>query len=128
MTDHSPDETTPKRQSVRDAGATLLAAGGIAAAFGAASCCALPMLLGSFGLGSAWLIAVAWLAAPHRLALLGLAIVCLGDAGGLLLWRRRSAAAVCAIGAGSARAAITAVIVGELALGVVLTVLGFLYA
>ena len=48
MTDHSPDETTPKRQSVRDAGATLLAAGGIAAAFGAASCCALPMLLGSF--------------------------------------------------------------------------------
>jgi hypothetical protein len=29
MTDHSPDETTPKRQSVRDAGATLLAAGGI---------------------------------------------------------------------------------------------------
>jgi hypothetical protein len=89
MTDHSPDETTPKRQSVRDAGATLLAAGGIAAAFGAASCCALPMLLGSFGLGSAWLIAVAWLAAPHRLALLGLAIVCLGGAGGLLLWRRR---------------------------------------
>ena len=74
------------------------------------------------------LIAVAWLAAPHRLALLGLAIVCLGGAGGLLLWRRRSAAAVCAIGAGSARPAITAVIVGELALGVVLTVLGFLYA
>ena len=71
MPNHSPDETTPKRQSVRDAGATLLAAGGIAAAFGAASCCALPMLLGSFGLGSAWLIAVAWLAAPHRLALLG---------------------------------------------------------
>jgi hypothetical protein len=81
----------------------------------------------TFGLPS-WLIAVAWLAAPHRLALLGLAIVCLGGAGGLLLWRRRSAAAVCEVGAGSARAAITAVIVGELALGVVLTVLGFLSA
>jgi mercuric ion transport protein len=104
----------------------LLAAGGLAAAFGAAFCCALPMLLGSFGLGSAWLIAVAWLAAPHRLLLLGLAVVCLG-AGGLLLWRRRFAA-VCAVGAGSARAAITAFIVGELALGVVLTVLGLLYA
>jgi mercuric ion transport protein len=127
MTDHSHDEITPKRQSVRDAGATLLAAGGLAAAFGAASCCALPMLLGSFGLGSAWLIAVAWLAAPYRLMLLGLAVICLGAAGGLLLWRRRSAA-VCAVGAGSARAAITAVIVGQLALGVVLTVLGFLYA
>ncbi len=64
MTDHSPDETTPSRQSVRDASAMVLAAGGIAAAFGAASCCALPMLLGSVGLGSAWLIAVAWLAVP----------------------------------------------------------------
>ncbi len=127
MTDHSPDETTPSRQSVRDASAMVLAAGGIAAAFGAASCCALPMLLGSVGLGSAWLIAVAWLAAPHRLVLLGLAIVCLGGAGGFLLRRRRSAA-VCAVGAGSARAAITAVIVGELALGVALTVLGILYA
>lgn len=84
-------------------------------------------LLGSVGLGSAWLIAVAWLAAPHRLVLLGLAIVCLGGAGGFLLRRRRSAA-VCAVGAGSARAAITAVIVGELALGVALTVLGILYA
>lgn len=61
MTDRSSDETIPKRQSVRDTGATLLAAGGIAATFGAASCCNLLMLLSSFGLGDAWLIAVAWL-------------------------------------------------------------------
>src|SRR5947207_5996434 len=60
----------PRRGTGGDTGVTLLAAGGLAAAFGVASCCALPMLLGSLGVGSAWLIAVAWVAAPHRLALL----------------------------------------------------------
>ena len=58
-----------QRAPTRDTGALLLAAGGLAAAFGAASCCALPMLLGFLGLGSAWLVSVAWIAAPHRLAL-----------------------------------------------------------
>ena len=59
----------PERAPVRDTGALLLAAGGLTAAFGAASCCALPLLLGSLGLGSAWLVTVAWFAAPHRLDL-----------------------------------------------------------
>src|SRR5262249_15211970 len=39
-------------ERVRDTGALLLAAGGLAAAFSAAACCALPLLLGSLGLGS----------------------------------------------------------------------------
>jgi mercuric ion transport protein len=34
------------------AGATLLAAAGLAAGFGAASCCAIPFLLGALGLGA----------------------------------------------------------------------------
>jgi len=58
-----------ERRPAHDTGALLIAAGGLAAAFGAASCCALPVLLGSFGLGSAWLAGVIWLAAPHRIAL-----------------------------------------------------------
>jgi len=49
----------PEHTPVRDTGVLLLAAGGLAAAFGAASCCALPLLLGSLGLGSAWLVSVA---------------------------------------------------------------------
>src|ERR1700730_3873487 len=89
--------TSSERAPLRDTGALLLAAGGLAAAFGAASCCALPVLLGSLGLGSAWLLAVAWFAAPHRPALLMAAIVCLVGGGGLFLWRRRAAA--CAPGA-----------------------------
>src|SRR5713226_6129593 len=67
MATDSPRVTAPERPPARDTGSLLLAAGGLAAAFGAASCCGLPVLLGSLGLGSAWLVAVAWIAAPHRL-------------------------------------------------------------
>jgi mercuric ion transport protein len=112
---------------VRDTGALLLAAGGLAAAFGAASCCALPLLLGSLGLGSAWLVTVAWFAAPHRLALLAVAIICLASASGVLLWRRRRAAA-CAPGAACVSPVITAVVTWVLSLGAVLVVLGFMFA
>ena len=71
MATDTPRITAPERPPARgDTGSLLLAAGGLAAAFGAASCCALPLLLGSLGIGSAWLVAVAWVAAPHRLALL----------------------------------------------------------
>src|SRR5712671_2983378 len=82
---------TPSAMKARENGALLLAAGGLAAAFGAASCCALPLLLGSVGLGSAWLVTVAWLAAPHRIALLIAAVVFLVGGGGTFLWRRRRA-------------------------------------
>jgi len=118
----------PDRGPAPDTGALLLAAGGFAAAFGAASCCALPLLLGSLGLGSAWLLALAWVAAPHRIALLAIAIVCLVSGGGVLLWRRRRMAA-CAHGVAScARPATTVLVTSVLSLGVVLVVLGFLYA
>ena len=116
----------PDRGPARDAGALLLAAGGFAAAFGAASCCALPLLLGSFGLGSAWLLALAWVAAPHRIALLAIAIVCLASGGGALLWRRHRTA-VCAPVAGR-HPMLTSLVTAVLSLGVVLVVLGFLYA
>jgi mercuric ion transport protein len=113
-------------ERVRDTGALLLAAGGLAAAFGAASCCALPLLLGSLGLGTAWLVAVAWLAAPHRIALLIAAIVCLVGGVGVFVWRRRVAACTPGVACGSA--ATTALVVGVLSLGTVLVVLGFMYA
>jgi mercuric ion transport protein len=111
---------------VRDTGALVLAVGGLAAVFGAASCCALPLLLGSLGLGGAWLVAVAWLAAPHRLTLLSVAIVCLVGGGAMFIWRRRVAA--CTPGVVCGGAATTAFVVGVLSLGTVLAVLGFMYA
>jgi mercuric ion transport protein len=124
-----PDNTrsaVPDRSPARDTGALLLAAGGLAAAFGAASCCALPLLLGSIGVGGAWLLAVAWLAAPHRLALLIVAIACLAGGGGLFLWRRRATG--CVPGAACGRPIVSALVSCVLSLGAVLVVLGLVYA
>ena len=70
------------------AGATLLAATGFAAAFGAASCCALPLFLSAVGLCGAWLVSLAVVAGPYRPALLATASICLVG-GALLLWRRQ---------------------------------------
>jgi mercuric ion transport protein len=114
------------RAPLRDTGALIFAAGGLAAAFGAASCCALPLLLGSLGLGSAWLVAVAWVAAPHRLALLLAAVICLAAAGGVFIWRRRVVA--CTPGMSCGRRAATALLVCIVSLGAALAVLGYLYA
>jgi mercuric ion transport protein len=111
----------------RNTGALVLAVGGLAAAFGAASCCALPLLLGSLGLGSAWLVAVAWVAAPHRVALLAVAIACLVSGASLLLWRRRRIAA-CTPAVDCRRPAVTALATVVLALGTVLALFGYLYA
>jgi hypothetical protein len=51
----------------------------------------------------------------------------LGSAGGVLLWRRRRAAA-CAPGAACGSLMITAFVTGVLSLGAVLVVLGFMFA
>lgn len=117
---------TTASKPARDTDALLLAAGGLAAAFGAASCCGLPLLLGSLGLSSAWLVTVAWIAAPHRLALLVAAVVCLMGAGGLFVWRRRLA--TCTPGTACGRPATTALLVCVVSLGAGLAVLGYLYA
>jgi mercuric ion transport protein len=104
----------------------LLAAGGLAAAFGAASCCALPIALGSLGLGGAWLATLAWFTAPHRGALLIAAIVCLAAGGGMFVWRRRAAS--CVSEAICGRPVGAALVVGLLSFGAIFTVLGYFYA
>src|SRR5258708_15561800 len=126
MTDNI-ERSMPERVTLSDSGATLLAAGGLAAAFGAASCCALPILLGSLGLGGAWLATVAWFAAPHRIALLIAAVICLAGGAGVFLWRRY-AAALCIEGAVCAHPANAVLVVSLLSAGAILVVLGYLYA
>src|SRR5258707_4009022 len=75
-------------------GATLLTLGGLAAAFGLASCCALPFFLATIGVGTAWLSGVALMAAPHRVLLLTVAALCLIGCT-VLLWRQQRAATTC---------------------------------
>jgi mercuric ion transport protein len=72
----------------------LFTLGGIAAAFGVASCCALPLLLTTIGVSAAWLGGVALLAAPHRGVLLTVGVLCLAG-GAMLLWRQHRTAAIC---------------------------------
>jgi len=117
----------PGLKPLNETGATLFAAGGLAAAVGAASCCAIPVLLGSLGLGSAWLGSFALLATPYRPMLLAVAVVCLVSGAGLLV-RRHRAAIACSPQAACGRSAVTRLITAVLLLGAVLTALGIVFA
>ena len=116
----------PEDRPTRGAGAVVLTAAGVVAAFGVASCCGLPFLLATAGLGTAWLSGFALIAAPHRVFLLAAATVCLVGAA-VLLWRQRSVA-VCAPGAICARPAVRGVTLACLIVGLVLLYLGYTYA
>ena len=85
----------PDIQPTRNAsGASLLTIAGIAAAFGVASCCALPILLTTAGLSAAWLGSIAIHAAPYRELLLCLSLFSLLG-GAVLLFRQQRAAMAC---------------------------------
>jgi mercuric ion transport protein len=113
-------------QPLRDAGATVLTLGGVAAAFGVASCCGLPFLLATLGIGSAWLTGIGLLAAPHRSLLLWAGAACLA-VGALLLWRRQNAT-VCATGAICSRPVVRGLTAIGLIAGLALLTIGYLYA
>ena len=124
MTDQARD--APKPQTIKETGAVLLALGGVAAALGAASCCALPMMLAGFGVSSAWLFGVAVLSAPHRLALIGATALCLVGAGVTLMLRHRAIA--CAPGAVCGHRAVAPLVIALALVGAALAVAGYLYA
>lgn len=106
-------------------GAVLLTLGGLAAAFGAASCCALPIILAGAGLGTAWLGGIAMLAGPHRgILLMSAALLLVG--GAILLWRQRASA--CMPGSVCARPAVRNLTAAGLLLGLGLLTLGYAYA
>ena len=116
----------PEDRPIGGAGAVVLTAAGVVAAFLVASCCGLPFLLATAGLGTAWLSGFALMAAPHRTVLLAAATACLIGAAALL-WRHRSVA-VCAPGAICARPAVRGVTVACLLVGLVLLSIGYAYA
>jgi len=107
-------------------GSILLTLSGLAAAFGVASCCGLPFLLASAGLGTAWLTGLALLAAPHRSTLLIVGAV--GLAGGALLFWRQQRVAACTPGAFCARPTVRNLTIGGLLLGAALLYLGYTFA
>jgi mercuric ion transport protein len=115
----------PRGMQAGENGALLLAAGGLAAAFGAASCCALPVLLGAIGIGGAGLGGIALLAAPYQRWLLLAAAGCVVVGGGLL-WRSRAAA--CPPGTACGRPGVRLVTTLTLTLAAILALLGYAIA
>ncbi|MBN9485903.1 MAG: mercuric reductase [Alphaproteobacteria bacterium] len=115
--------------SRREAGATsdtakmLLAAAGLIAAFGVASCCALPVALSLVGIGAASLLTIGILAAPYQHVLFYAAVLCVGAAS-VVLWRQRRARA-CSPGAACARPAFDVASIAAMVLAVALLALTF---
>lgn len=98
MTDfHNTRASTRPAEVGHDAAKTALATGALLAAFGVASCCAVPVALAALGIGSAGLFAIAALVGPYQLHALAAAVVCLLGAGALM-WRQRRARACGAAG------------------------------
>lgn len=125
-----PDQTASATVAERPAsgsGAAILTLGGLAAAFGLASCCALPLLLTSAGIGTAWLYGFAVAAAPHRTLLLVVGTACLFG-GSVLLWRQQRASAACAASGICGRPAVRALIFVGLLLCAGLLCAGYAYA
>lgn len=108
-------------------GSALFIVAGLAAAFGLASCCALPPLLMTIGVSTAWLGGVALMAAPHRGVLLAVGALCLFS-GATLLWRQQRAATTCVPNGVCTPPAIRALTLVGLLIGVGLLWAGYAYA
>lgn len=108
-------------------GASLLAATGFAAAFGLASCCALPMAFATLGVGAAWFGNIATLAAPHRTVLMIVAVASLLG-GAVVLWREQHRAATCGPNGVCTPPAVRLMTLIGLVIGVGLLWAGYTYA
>ena len=125
MSDSSANITP--RGGPRGLGAVILTLTGVVAAFGLASCCALPLLLTALGLGAAWLSGVAVLADSNRGLFLAVGASCLLG-GAALLWRQQRAAALCGPNGVCTPVAMRALTLGGLVLGAALLWAGYTYA
>lgn len=122
-----PEKSSETASPARGSGAVLLTAGGLVAAFSVASCCGLPFILATLGLGTAWLYGIAVFAAPHRTILLAAAgIFLLG--GAILMWRQRKTAAFCTPGGVCTKPAVRGLTMAGLLAGFVMLYLGYAYA
>ena len=121
------DKMSAVRRPSSGSGAMLITLGGLAAAFGVASCCALPLLLTTIGVSTAWLGGVALLAAPHRGALLIVGALCLVG-GAALLWRQQRAASTCGPNGACTPPAVRVLTLVGLLIGAGLLWAGYAYA
>jgi len=103
MTAREDSRSSPSAQGPHDTAKMLFATGGLLAAFGVASCCALPIALSLLGLSAASLVGVGYLAAQYQQELFCGAVILLAGAA-IVMWRQRRALA-CQPGSACARPA-----------------------
>jgi mercuric ion transport protein len=96
MTMQTKDSLLSSPEKGRDAMKTVFAAGGLLAAFGVASCCALPVALSLLGISAASLVGIGYLAAQYQRELFYAAAICLGASAFIMVRQRR--ARLCAPG------------------------------
>ena len=96
MTIQNKDSLLASSEKGHDAVKTALAAGGLVAAFGVASCCALPVALSILGISAASLVGIGYLAAQYQQELFYAAAACLGASAFIMVRQRR--ARMCAPG------------------------------
>lgn len=95
---------SPSTDSTRDTAKTVLTAGGLLAAFGVASCCAVPAALSLLGISAALLVGMGYLAAQYQVELFYDAVICLAGAA-FVMWRQHRSRA-CVPGAACGRPAL----------------------
>lgn len=88
MTIHAKSSSASTPEARRDVTKTLFAAGGLLAAFGVASCCALPVALSLLGISAASLLGISYVAAQHQQELFYAAVLLLAGAA-FIMWRQR---------------------------------------
>ncbi len=118
-----PLEASQDRQ-MRGFGAVALMLGGLVAAFGVASCCGLPFMLATLGLGTACWVDLRW--SPRRIGCCCWPRRRSASPAAVLLWRQRTA--VCVPGAVCTRPAIRGATLVGLLIGIALLYLGYAYA
>ncbi|PKB14943.1 mercuric ion transport protein [Novosphingobium kunmingense] len=108
-------------------GALVLTLGAIGSAFGVAACCALPMLLATAGIGTAWLTGIAMVSLPYRNALMIISLLAL-LASAALLWRIERNVTRCGDGAARTPRWQRMSLLAGLLVGMGLLAAGYLYA
>lgn len=112
------------KDEVKSTGAVALVSGGIAAAFGLAACCAIPLFLAAAGLGASWLAPVVSVSQPHAELLTVFSLAALiGSVA--IVWR---APKHCQPGSLCARPAFRWGITGAAVIGAILLLLSKIYA
>jgi mercuric ion transport protein len=104
--------------------AALFGIGGTVASFIAASCCGIPLVLASLGIGAGWLGGVGAIGGAYRLPLLAVGTISLASAA-FLLWKMQRQASTCGPEGHCTPAAVRGALLAGIVIGTALLILAY---